>query len=327
MRWLHYLLTELENIFDNRFIACFLFSLSTLQWLLMLFAKNCDSLRRGTQAIALFAGLLGILSSCSDSVPNTSQGQASKGNEAIAPGSGTLKFVANGEDFVRQGFVTKDQWQITFDHVYVTLDQVQTVARAVVSKDNATNSEAENSVVQLKQPITVDLAMGDENADPIVLDSVSAPTGQYNNLAWNLVPAATGPAQGASLLLQGNAIKQGQTLPFMLKLDPKLQFKCGDFVGEERKGILEPDSTAELEATFHFDHIFGDSEVSSDEEINQGALGFEPFAQLSQGGKVELDWTNSTTTQKLPAEQTNQLQTLLSSLGHVGEGHCEAKTL
>jgi len=34
---------------------------------------------------------------------------------------GTLQFHANGEDFVRQGFVSKDGWAITFDHVYVTL--------------------------------------------------------------------------------------------------------------------------------------------------------------------------------------------------------------
>ena len=39
-------------------------------------------------------------------------------------GTGTLQFYANGEDFVRQGFVSKDGWAITFDHVYITLADI-----------------------------------------------------------------------------------------------------------------------------------------------------------------------------------------------------------
>ena len=35
--------------------------------------------------------------------------------------TGRLQFVANGEDFVRQGFVSKDGWAIGFDHVYINL--------------------------------------------------------------------------------------------------------------------------------------------------------------------------------------------------------------
>ena len=37
---------------------------------------------------------------------------------------GTLKFTANGEDFVRQGFVSKDGWRIDFDHVYITISDI-----------------------------------------------------------------------------------------------------------------------------------------------------------------------------------------------------------
>lgn len=37
--------------------------------------------------------------------------------------TGTLVLVDNGEDFIRQGFVSKDGWQIDFDHAYVTLNQ------------------------------------------------------------------------------------------------------------------------------------------------------------------------------------------------------------
>ena len=38
--------------------------------------------------------------------------------------TGTLQFYANGEDFVRQGFVSKDGWSISFDHVYIHLADV-----------------------------------------------------------------------------------------------------------------------------------------------------------------------------------------------------------
>ena len=37
---------------------------------------------------------------------------------------GKLQLNANGEDFVRQGFISKDGWSINFDHVYITLADV-----------------------------------------------------------------------------------------------------------------------------------------------------------------------------------------------------------
>ena len=39
--------------------------------------------------------------------------------------TGTLEFRANGEDFVRQGFVSKDGWSIEFDSIYVCLDNIK----------------------------------------------------------------------------------------------------------------------------------------------------------------------------------------------------------
>jgi len=38
--------------------------------------------------------------------------------------TGTLQFYANGEDFVRQGFVSKDGWAINFDTVNITLENI-----------------------------------------------------------------------------------------------------------------------------------------------------------------------------------------------------------
>ena len=42
--------------------------------------------------------------------------------------------------------------------------------------------------------------------------------------------------------------------------------------------------------SFHFDHIFGDGELSPEESLNQTALGFQPLADLAQGDNLELDW-------------------------------------
>jgi len=37
---------------------------------------------------------------------------------------GNLVLVANGEDFVRQGFLTKDGWKIEFDRLEVSVSEV-----------------------------------------------------------------------------------------------------------------------------------------------------------------------------------------------------------
>jgi hypothetical protein len=135
------------------------------------------------------------------------------------------------------------------------------------------------------------------------------------------MPKATeGPAVGYSLVAIATATKDGQTIPFTLKIDEELQFTCGDFVGDDRKGILQPGGKADLEATFHFDHLFGDGEAPPDDEINTGALGFAPLAALAENGKVEAD--SNALQQKLSPEDYNQLKGILPSLGHVGEGHC-----
>ncbi|MEO0847818.1 MAG: DUF4382 domain-containing protein, partial [Cyanobacteria bacterium J06648_1] len=42
---------------------------------------------------------------------------------AASTDGGTLTLVANGEDFVRQGFVSKDGWQIDFAHLFVNIGE------------------------------------------------------------------------------------------------------------------------------------------------------------------------------------------------------------
>ncbi len=239
---------------------------------------------------------------------------------AADTGTGTLQFRANGEDFVRQGFTAKDGWQITFDHVYVTLNNI-TAHQAEPPYDALAAGELQAvASVALPGTHTVDLAAGDEAAEPIVIGEVSAPAGRYNALSWDMVRASAGPASGAVVLLVGTASKDGTSLPFTIQLDRESSQTCGDFVGDERKGILTANGTADLEATFHFDHLFGDGDAAPDDEINTGALGFEPFARLAQGGSVTADAAAMQT--GFTPDELALLEAI--HLPHVGEGHCKS---
>jgi hypothetical protein len=256
----------------------------------------------------------GLLLGCA---PQPAPGVAS---EAEA-GTGTLQFVANGEDFVRQGFVSKDGWSITFDHVYITLSEI-TAYQTDPPYDPHTGGEIQSDVaVSLDGVHTVDLAEGAEDADPIFLGEVAdAPAGHYNALAWDMIPASSGDASGYTLLLVGTAEKDGETVDFTIGIENEYPFACGEYVGDERKGILEAGGTAELEMTFHFDHVFGDAETPMDDDLNVGALGFEPFAGVAEGGKLDVDM--AALEDMLSAEDYQMLVDILPTLGHVGEGHC-----
>ena len=214
---------------------------------------------------------------------------------------GTLQFDANGEDFVRQGFVSKDGWSIDFDHVYITLADV-TACQTDPPYDPHSGADMNCDVkIKLDKVYTVDLAEGGDNAPPILVDEVAdAPVGHYNAISWKMVKAPTGPAAGYSVVMIGTAEKDGQIVDFVINVEEECVYICGEYVGDERKGIVVDGGTADLEMTFHFDHIFGDAETPLDDALNLGALGFEPFAE---GGEVDLNMAEL-------------------HLGHVGEGHC-----
>lgn len=245
--------------------------------------------------------------------------------EATDTETGTLVVRANGEDFVRQGFTTKDGWEVSFDHVYVTLADVTAYQAEPAYEPEKSAEISAKEQVSLGDSITVDLAEGDDAAEPIKVAEVEAPAGRYNALAWEMVPAPAGPSEGYPLMLVGTATKDGETVDFTLKMSEELGFSCGDFVGEERKGILTAGDTADVEATFHFDHLFGDGEAPPDDEINTGALGFDPLAALATDGQLEA--TSEELEQQLSDQQYQTLLEILPSLGHVGEGHCEETQL
>ncbi|BAU64788.1 hypothetical protein STA3757_21640 [Stanieria sp. NIES-3757] len=260
------------------------------------------------------------LSSCSQST-NLNKNQT----EAVAAETGMLNLVANGEDFVRQGFVSKDGWQISFNHLYVTLADV-TAYVTEVPFDPETKQEIkpQKQVVLLEGNKTVDLAEGEADAEPIVVNQIEAPVGMYNASSWQLVPAQDAPASGQTIYMDGVAEKDGQTINFVIGTNFPVEYVCGEFVGEERKGIVQPDATGELETTFHFDHLFGDQSAPATDALNQEALGFQPLAELATAGKLEVD--QSQLQERLSSDNYQKWQNAIAGLAHVGEGHCAIKS-
>lgn len=238
--------------------------------------------------------------------------------------TGTLEIRANGEDFVRQGFESKDGWAITFDHVYVTLADI-TAYQSDPPYDPHDGGELQADVsVGLGGVHTVDLAEGGEDADPILVGEVEdAPVGHYNAISWEMPRADGGPADGYSLAIVGTAEKDGRTVDFRLELETEYAYLCGEYVGDERKGVLAEDGTADVEMTFHFDHIFGDAGTPADDALNVDALGFEPLAAVSEDGVLDADLASLQSA--LSAEDYQALVEILPTLGHVGEGHCHCE--
>ena len=237
---------------------------------------------------------------------------------------GTLIVVANGEDFVRQGFVTKDDWQINFERVAVNVGDITAYqTESAFNPDENTEIEATEKVTILDEVKTVDLAEGTENAEPLAVAQINVPTGFYNALGWSMIPLDDSGLSNQTIVLQGQAVKDGETVDFTLGFAVPVQYLCGEFIGDERKGFVKQNEVAEVEMTFHFDHIFGDSETPSDDPLNRDALGFQPLADLAQTGILEADW--QTLQQQLAPENAQTLSNAIAGLGHVGEGHCKVK--
>ena len=229
----------------------------------------------------------------------------------------SLRLEANGEDFVREGFVTKDGWQIDFNHVYVTLtDVVAYQTNPPFDVDQESPLSAVETVNLVEKATTIDLAQ--ENPNPVVVNEIEANPGIYNALSWQVSP--DGP-ENASIVLEGVAKKDNQSVEFLISFEETLNYVCGEFVGDERKGVATVESPGVVETTFHFDHIFGDAETPMSEALNQDALGFQPLANLSENGQLKLNM--AMLKQQLEPQDYSKLEKAIVSLGHVGEGHCK----
>lgn len=265
--------------------------------------------------LLVFLALM-LLMSCKQNTP--------PGKEPAFKGKGQLAFTANGEDFVRQGLTSKDGWKIVFDVVWVNLSGLTAYQLPKSVEELEHNIPANAPKAEIPGDHSIDLAAGDENAPPIVVGAVeNAPAGFYNGLAFSLRKAASGECAGYSVVLKGRAQREGREIVFSLKFDEEIKFTGGAYVGKEIKGVLEENKRSEIEMTFHFDHIFGDGSLEANHELNQRALGFEPFAAFAVNGKVYLTQTELRT--GLTPGDCEKLTESLRTLGHVGEGHCKSE--
>ncbi len=235
--------------------------------------------------------------------------------------TGELTFTANGEDFVSSGFVSSDGWQISFNHVYVTITNLSAY-QTDPPYDPHTGDEISSEIVaELDGVFTIDLVQNNQDVTPVTIGTLeNIPVGFYNALSWNMVPAENGPAQGYTIYIDAQASKEDQSYNVFLGFEHGYRYTAGEFVGDVRKGFVTQDNPGDLEITFHFDHIFGDFEQPADSDLNMIAIGFEPFAEFMQEGTVQEDLFSLS--QNLPEETYTKLLEALSTLGHTGEAHC-----
>lgn len=235
--------------------------------------------------------------------------------------TGDLSFTANGEDFVRSGFVSVDGWHITFNHVYVTLSNITAYQTNPPYDPHSEEAITSDVIADMFGTYTIDLAEGDENAEPITVGTLSGVSaGHYNALSWNMVPATEGPSAGYSIYIDARASKDDTSYDVFLGFEERYTYSAGEYVGECRKGFVTADEPGDLEMTFHFDHIFGDFDKPADSDLNMMAIGFEPFAELMEEGTVNENLT--TLFESFSEETSNKLLDVLLTLGHTGEGHC-----
>ena len=151
-----------------------------------------------------------------------------------------------------------------------------------------------------------------------------APAGTYNALRVDLVTMSEGPYAGASMVLKGTAHQDaGESIEFAVAFDPTMTATCGGYVGEGMKGVLRDGKEAEVELTFHFDHLFGDGTQPPDDHVNSGAFGFGWIAARATDGTVRIDPAAVDTI--LDEEGQKRLAGIFRSLPHTGEGHCHCE--
>ncbi|MEM9244980.1 MAG: DUF4382 domain-containing protein [Cyanobacteria bacterium P01_F01_bin.153] len=228
-----------------------------------------------------------------------------------------LGLVVNGETFAQEGMVSKDNWQISFQEIAVTVGSV--TASGVPSPDEGSDEVLEASWPLKEGDAAQEFVTVTLHEGPAQLGAQEVPVGNYNQVKWKW------GGSEAAIAMKGTAVKGDQTIEFDMALPGAFQVVCGDYVGDKRKGIVTADSEGEVELTLHLDHLFGDGESPPSAEINTKSLGFAPFAATAEGGKVALATADADTWATPQLRQL--LQEVLMSMPHVGEGHCEVETL
>ncbi len=256
---------------------------------------------------------------------------------------GTIVFTANGEDFVRNGFTSKDGWALSFDHVYAVIGgptafQVpdESGGAGKISRHAGhphVGLTSGGAHAALTGTFVVDLKQGDGPATIGEIKGVEA--GNYNRIAWDLktcdaqsaVPVSPvtaddlGIVHGYCLVLSGSASKGAVTKNFVIRFNEPIYWVSTE-AHQDDIGIVPLGGTGFAEMTFHLDHVFGDSSSGPTEGVNPGAVGFDPFAALDQDSDDDLYVDGRVMELYMPAGVCRQLYRAFVTLGHSGESHC-----
>lgn len=223
--------------------------------------------------------------------------------------TGNLLFTANGEEFIVNGLVSKEGWKIDFENVLVNIDAPE-----------AYNNDSSALRATLKGDHLVDLKRGTAENPVVSVGIVSnLQTGNYQSLKFSLKKIKKGENEGFSIIMKGKASKEGKNIPFVIKLNEELTFDGKEgYVGDSLKGLLKKRETADVEMTFHFDHIFGNIESGAADHVNSKSPGFQIFLDYAEEGGINV---NQNQMKENPLY--NNLISGIETLGHLGEGHCE----
>jgi hypothetical protein len=247
----------------------------------------------------------------------------------VYTGTGTLEFAANGEEFGRGSFTSKDGWDIAFTKLIVNISD---------AKATAVTTDGSTEVALTDESYVADINKG---VDVTVYSTkIDVPAGDYNHVSWehHRIVAATDAAvapvlagdlagyEGYTFIIEGTADNGSEVIAFDIKLNDELGYSAA---GPHPEGIgaLNDGETGVAEATFHFDHIFGDFDTLGEpDSVNPGALGFQPLADLAVGGSVSLeidvDDPAATLPAGLSAADVMTFYKAFLTLGHCGEEHC-----
>ncbi len=225
-------------------------------------------------------------------------------------GRGSIIFTANGEDFIREGFTDKNGWEINFKYFYIN-----------ISEPTAYMPDNEGQYIKLGGDYWIDFMDFNSETGLVYIDEITdVPAGNYQSLKFGIRKTSSGEYNGYSIVMQGEARKERETVPFIIMLDEELDFDGKEgYVGDEVKGLLLDGKSTAVEMNFHVDHIFGDIDADKDSHVNTESVGFDFFNNFKIDNEVIV--TQSEMKEQIDYEK---LVNAVWTLGHLGEGHCEA---
>jgi hypothetical protein len=186
----------------------------------------------------------------------------SKPKETTSGGTGAVVFTANGEDFVRQGFVYKQGWHITFDKLFVN-----------IVDPTAYQPDEQKGEVVLKGAHWVDLAEGDENAEQITLGTVrDVHAANYQSLRFPLKRAESGEYRGNTIVMIGKASKDDHVNTGSVGFDFFHRFIEGDTVDVSQSEMKNSEGYSTLvEALWTLGHL-GEGHCAVSNQSSKGTI-------------------------------------------------------